>query len=236
MLPTDDVPPHRALPRLPAALRRALVPRGERDEVLADLAAEFAWRTRTRFEPPRGRSRSVMELLRLLARADWTADLTALATPRAAGEAQLVREFLRTARPDALDAGCAARVSRRSRRRRERRRITRISRLLRATTWPAATSSGVKLLPITSRRTCPATSRRTCAGEGGLRSHDLEPKASPPCPAPRHPRRLRGRVPDSAPFPEPIPPMFKTSVAPRVVLALLCSAIPSANIIKGGTR
>jgi hypothetical protein len=133
MLPTDDVPPHRALRRLPAALL-----------LLADRAAEFAGRTCARFEPPRGRSPSAIELLRLPARADRTADPTALAMPRAAGKAQLVREFLRTARPDAPDAGCAARVSRRSRRRRERRPITRISRLLRATAWPAATSSGAQ--------------------------------------------------------------------------------------------
>jgi hypothetical protein len=203
---------------LPRTVRRGRQRYGHRrcGMDLADLAAEFAWRTCARFEPPRGRSPTAMELLRIPARADWTADLTALAMPRAAGKAQLVREFLRTARPDALDTGCAARVSRRSRRRRERPCITRISRLSRATTWPAATPSGVQ----------PRASR----------SHNLEPKASSRCPAPGHSRRLRGRFPDSAPFPEPTPPMLKTSAAPGMVLALLCSDIPSANIIKRGAR
>ncbi|HKO15138.1 MAG TPA: ADOP family duplicated permease [Gemmatimonadaceae bacterium] len=35
-------PPHPLLPRLPAALLRVLLPRAERDEVLADLATEYA--------------------------------------------------------------------------------------------------------------------------------------------------------------------------------------------------
>ena len=32
---------HRSLPRLPTALLRALLPRAERDELLADLTAEY---------------------------------------------------------------------------------------------------------------------------------------------------------------------------------------------------
>jgi predicted permease len=42
-MPAPPVPdPVRALPRLPLAILRALLPRAERDEVLADLAAEYA--------------------------------------------------------------------------------------------------------------------------------------------------------------------------------------------------
>ena len=37
-----DESDRRLLPRLPAALLRAVLPRAERDEVLADVAAEFA--------------------------------------------------------------------------------------------------------------------------------------------------------------------------------------------------
>lgn len=40
-MPAHDPPSHAPLPRLPLALLRALLPRAERDEVLADLSAEY---------------------------------------------------------------------------------------------------------------------------------------------------------------------------------------------------
>ena len=48
-----SVPPdHPALPRLPAALLHRLLPGPERDEVFADLAAEYRLRVAERGEAP----------------------------------------------------------------------------------------------------------------------------------------------------------------------------------------
>src|SRR3712207_3552067 len=47
-MPRDHAPIGSQLPRLPAALLRALLPYAERDEVLADLAGEYAERVASR--------------------------------------------------------------------------------------------------------------------------------------------------------------------------------------------
>jgi len=47
MKPPSPPPQHGRLPAIPLLLFRTLVPQAEREEVLADLAAEHAWRSRT---------------------------------------------------------------------------------------------------------------------------------------------------------------------------------------------